>query len=132
MTTEFQRVDILKEINEGTSDRGVNFFNNLEGKLPGGYWVRVVGAKPKSVIPGGGSYSKAVGLTVGQFIEEFVSAVKEAGYTTEAVIESRRSSESARFLDKRDDEAYQDFLNIQRDIYLIMRLRGFSHKELVT
>ena len=95
----------------------MNFFNNFDVHLPEGFKARQTRLYDRPCKKGGKDQ------TLGDFFRDCESAVYEAGLTPEKVIEARRESAI-----NQTDTLWE----LITPVYIILRERGYSHKDLWT
>jgi hypothetical protein len=95
----------------------INFFNNLDTHLPWGFMARHTRLYDRPCKKGG------MNQTLGDFFRDCESAVYEAGLTPEQVIEARRESAI-----NQTDTLWE----LITPVYIILREKGYSHRDLWT
>lgn len=113
--TSQSRESILEEIKRNSvPENPLHFFYNMDGWLPGGYKTNF----PKEALNQKLENEKT-GLEMAQ---EFESAAKECGY-------SEKQIESAR--DQARKASKEKLSKIMTDVYVVLRLKGFSQEDLI-
>lgn len=100
-----------------------SFFNNFDGNLPGGYRTSYSANNLGSVDNDARASERLRGQTGYEFLAECRSALLEAGFTDNEIIEARQRHRE----NSRDEEALKNLTAILRATYIVLRMRGYKH-----